>query len=319
MDSPRVIVIGNANIDLTSYVDVFPQVGETVLSTGFSLGMGGKGANQAVACRRAGSPTALIGAIGRDTFGEVMWEGLSNESLTLDHLSRLDTPSGTATITVDQSGANQIAVYVGASGLVTPDLAEKAISNMLSAKYLVSQLEISPEVVERSIQHAKSLGMTTVINTAPYRSLSSELLEATDWIIANEGEAEALLRDSGLNAEVGENPEVIRDQMPSWSEALGVNLVITLGPRGAMGSAAGERTFHSSAPAVTAVDTVGAGDCFTGYFVALLDQGFSWQQALTGAVHAASTSVESPGAQSSYPAETDAAIYSGIAASTTVD
>ena len=319
MDSPRVIVIGNANIDLTSYVDAFPQEGETVLSTGFSLGMGGKGANQAVACRRAGSPTALIGAIGRDTFGEVMWEGLSKESLTLDHLSRLDTPSGTATITVDSSGANQIAVFVGASGMVTPDMAEKAIGNMLSAKYLVSQLEISSEVVERSIQHAKSLGMTTVINTAPYRSLSSELLEATDWIIANEGEAEALLRDSGLNVEVGEDPEVIRDQMSSWSEALGVNLVITLGPRGAVGCAAGELSFHASAPPVTAVDTVGAGDCFTGYFVALLDQGFSWQQALAGAVHAASRSVESPGAQSSCPPATDAAVYSGIAASTTVD
>ena len=319
MDSPRVIVIGNANIDLTSYVDVFPQEGETILSSDFSIGMGGKGANQAVASRRAGSPTALIGAIGRDTFGEVMWEGLSNESLILDHLSRLDTPSGTATITVIPSGANQIAVFVGASGMVTPDMATQAISDMPAAKYLVSQLEISPEVVDRSIRHAKSLGMTTVINTAPYRSLSSELLEATDWIIANEGEAEALLRDSGLNAEVGENPEVIRDQMPSWSEALGVNLVITLGPRGAVGCASDGNAFHASAPPVTAVDTVGAGDCFTGYFVALLDQGFSWQQALTGAVHAASRSVESPGAQSSYPAETDAAIYSGIAASTTVD
>lgn len=313
MDSPRVIVIGNANIDLTSYVDVFPQVGETVLSNGFSLGMGGKGANQAVASRRAGSPTALIGAIGRDTFGEVMWEGLSDESLTLDHLSRLDTPSGTATITVDQSGANQIAVFVGASGMVTPDMAEKAISNMLSAKYLVSQLEISPEVVERSIQHAKSLGMTTVINTAPYRSLSSELLEATDWIIANEGEAEALLNDNGLNAEVGEDPEAIRDQISSWSEALGVNLVITLGPLGAVGIGRGEGPFHAGSPTVTAVDTVGAGDCFVGYFISLLDQGLEWKQAMTGAVHAASRSVQHPGAQSSYPPATEAAEFLRIA------
>ena len=319
MDSPRVIVIGNANIDLTSYVDEFPQEGETVLSSGFSIGMGGKGANQAVACRRAGSPTALIGAIGRDTFGEVMWEGLSNESLTLDHLQRLDAPSGTATITVNPSGANQIAVFVGASGMVTPDMAEEAIGTMASAKFLVSQLEISPDVVTKAIHQAKSLGMTTVINTAPYRPLTTDLLEATDWIIANEGEAQALLRDAGLDARVNDDPQVALEHIPAWSSALGVNLVITLGPRGAVGYAAGERSFHASAPPVSAVDTVGAGDCFTGYFVALLDQGFSWQQALTGAVHAASTSVEAPGAQSSYPAASDAVTFAAIAASTTVN
>ena len=318
MDSPRVIVIGNANIDLTSYVDVFPQEGETVLSSDFSIGMGGKGANQAVASRRAGSPTALIGAIGRDTFGEVMWEGLSNESLILDHLQRLDAPSGTAAIMVDPSGANHIAVFVGASGMITPQTAEKAIDTMASARFLVSQLEISPEVVFRAVHRAKSLEMTTVINTAPYRSLSAELLDATDWIVANEGEAQALLNDSGLHAEVGEDPEVICDQLPSWTEELGVNLVITLGPRGAVGCASGGRAFHATAPPVTAVDTVGAGDCFTGYFVALLDQGFSWQQALVGAVHAASKSVESLGAQSSYPAAIDSAAFAAIAASTTV-
>lgn len=319
MDRPRVIVIGNANIDLTSYVDAFPHDGETVLSSGFSIGMGGKGANQAVACRRAGSPTALVGAIGHDTFGDVMWEGLSDESLTLDHLQRLDAPSGTATIMVDPSGANQIAVFVGASGMVTPVAAEEAISNMASATFLVSQLEISPDVVSRAIHHAKSLGMTTVINTAPYRPLTTDLLESTDWIIANEGEAQALLRDVGLDARVSEDPEVALEHMSAWSTALGVNLVITLGPRGAVGHAVGERSFHASAPPVSAVDTVGAGDCFTGYFVALLDQGFSWQQALAGAVHAASRSVESPGAQSSYPAATDAGTFAAIAASTTVN
>ena len=317
MDSPRVIVIGNANIDLTSYVDAFPTEGETVLSSGFSIGMGGKGANQAVACRRAGSPTALIGAIGTDTFGDVMWEGLSKESLTLDHLKRLDTPSGTATIMVDPSGANRIAVFVGASGMVTGEMAEKAISDVVSATFLVSQLEISLEVVSRSIRQAKSLGMTTVVNTAPYRPLTQDLLEATDWIIANEGEAQALLTDAGLNAEVGEDPEVVLGQISSWSAHLGVNLVITMGPRGAVGYADGGQSFHASAPPVSAVDTVGAGDCFTGYFVALLDQGFSWQQALAGAVHAASKSVQSPGAQSSYPPAGDASYFAEIAAATT--
>jgi ribokinase len=313
MTSPRVIVLGNANIDLTSYVDAFPANGETVLSTGFFLGLGGKGANQAVASARAGSPTALIGAIGRDTFGEEVWDGLANESLTLDHLHRFDTPTGTATIMVDPSGTNRIAVFVGASGMVTPEHATAAISEMADAKFFVSQLEISAEAVSHAIRHAKDLGMTTVVNTAPYRPLNPDLLRATDWIIANEIEAQALLDDIGIDGEVGGEPENILTQLSSWSTMLGTNLIITLGAQGAVGCMFGETPAHSSAPPVTAVDTVGAGDCFTGFFVALLDQGCDWSQAMTGAVHAASQSVQSPGAQSSYPPHSDADVFVQIA------
>ena len=318
MSQPRILVIGNANVDLTSYVDVFPAEGETVLSSDFVIGMGGKGANQAVACSRAGSPTALIGAVGQDAFGDLMWAGLSDESLDLSYLQRRDIPSGTATIMVDASGANQIAVFVGASGSITPDDAVTAITGLDSGRYFVSQLEISLDVVSASLQHAKSRGMTTVVNTAPYRRMDQTFLDATDWSIANEGEAQALLSDTGLKASVGEDPAHILDQIASWSALLGVNLVITLGSGGAVGVSGGDASFHAVAPSVTAIDTVGAGDCFTGYFVALMDQGFGWQQAMTGAVHAASHSVQSAGAQSSYPSPSQAEDFTAVAASTTV-
>jgi ribokinase len=317
MVEPRILVIGNANVDLTTYVDSFPLEGETVLGSGFSIGMGGKGANQAVACSRAGSPTALIGAIGHDTFGEVMWEGLSGESLSLDYLKRVDTPSGTATIMVEPSGANRIAVFVGASGTITAQDTIDAISNAPHARFLVSQLEIPLDVVSESIHHAKGQGLTTVINVAPYRSLSKDLLAATDWIIANEGEAQALLDDAGIGATVEQNVDSVRNHIADWVTALGVNLVITLGGEGAVGIEVGQDAFCAQAPRVNAVDTVGAGDCFTGYFVALLDQGFTWQQALTGAVHAASHSVQYPGAQSSYPGRDQAEHFASLAASVT--
>jgi len=317
MVEPRILVIGNANVDLTTYVDSFPLEGETVLGNGFNIGMGGKGANQAVACSRAGSPTALIGAIGHDTFGDVMWDGLSAESLSLDHLKRVDTPSGAATIMVEPSGANRIAVFAGASATLTPQNTMDAIAHAPEAGFLVSQLEIPVEVVSGSIQHAKQQGLTTVLNVAPYRSLPSELLAATDWIIANEGEAQALLDDAGIAATVEENVESVRDNISDWATALGMNLVITLGGEGAVGIVVGQDAFSAQAPRVSAVDTVGAGDCFTGYFVSLLDQGFTWQQALNGAVHAASHSVQHPGAQSSYPARDQAEHFATLAASTT--
>jgi ribokinase len=317
MVEPRILVIGNANVDLTTYVDSFPLEGETVLGTGFNIGMGGKGANQAVACSRAGSPTALIGAIGHDTFGDVMWDGLSAESLSLDHLKRVDTPSGAATIMVEPSGANRIAVFAGASATLTAQNTIDAIAHAPQSGFLVSQLEIPVEVVSGSIQHAKQQGLTTVLNVAPYCSLPSDLLTATDWIIANEGEAQALLDDAGITATVEENVESVRGQISNWATALGMNLVITLGGEGAVGVKVGDNSFSTQAPPVSAVDTVGAGDCFTGYFVALLDQGFTWQQALNGAVHAASHSVQYPGAQSSYPARDQADQFATLAASIT--
>jgi ribokinase len=317
MVEPRIFVVGNANVDLTTYLDSFPLDGETVLGTDFSIGLGGKGANQAVACSRAGSPTALIGAIGYDTFGEVMWEGLSNESLVVDYLKRVDAPSGTAAIMVEPSGANRIAVVVGASAFITAQDTIDAIAHAPHAGFLVSQLEIPLDVVSDSIRHAKHHGLMTVVNVAPYRPLPSGLLSDIDWIIANEGEAQALLDDAGISAVVQENVQSVRDHISDWATALGVNLVITLGGEGAVGVEVGQDSFSVQAPPVMAVDTVGAGDCFTGYFVSLLEQGFTWQQALTGAVHAASHSVQFLGAQSSYPARDQADHFASVASSAT--
>jgi ribokinase len=318
MQESRIVVIGNANVDLTSYVESFPEVGETILSTDFTIGMGGKGANQAVAATRAGSAVAFVGAVGRDTFGQYMREGLTAESLNVSHLHTYDGASGVASIMVDPAGANHIAVFTGASGLLTVSEATDALAQLPDCRFFISQLEISHEVVTACLVKAKKQQMTTVVNTAPYRPLGAEALAHTDWIIANEGEATALLRDAGFDDTVSEDAQDVLSQIPQWSESLGVNLIITLGSQGAVGYQLGQKAFHVHSPSVTAVDTVGAGDCFTGYFVSLLEQGFTWQQALNGAVHAASTSVQTLGAQSSYPARDDARAFADIASTTNV-
>ena len=256
MNSAAIVVFGNCNIDLTSYVQSMPSDGETVLGTDFTIGMGGKGSNQAVAAARAGGSVAFVGAIGADNFGDMAWSHLSAEGLALDYLDRHDLPTGVANITVDEEGRNRIVVALGASQRLTPNAVIDALDHFDGVEIVVSQLEVGLDVVEA----ASLVG------------------------------ADSAALDS----------RSVRDSIASWAESLGVNLIVTLGGEGAIGCVAGE-VRHSAAPAVTAVDTVGAGDCFVGYFCSFLQEGMSWQQAMRGAVHAASLSVQKAGAQSSYP------------------
>ncbi|AVG24215.1 ribokinase [Pontimonas salivibrio] len=308
----HVVVLGNTNVDLVAYVPREVAEGETIIASDFTIGLGGKGANQAVAARRAGSAVSFIGRVGTDSFGEMMLEGLSQEGIDLAHLEQIDGPSGNATIWVQPDGANRITVFLGASGKITPEAAEHAVSTHSQAKFFVSQLELGHDVVLAGLGSAKSHGMTTVLNIAPYSALSPEMLEHTDWLIANEGELEALLTDVGIETTLELSPGELIEQVPAWSEAIGTNVVVTLGSQGALGHAAGSEPYFAEAPKVTAIDTVGAGDCFVGYFVSALNGGHPWQQALRSGVHAASESVQRLGAQASYPAAEDAKRFTTI-------
>jgi ribokinase len=304
MSHPGIVVIGNANVDLTTYVEAAPSEGETVLGHDFTIGMGGKGANQAVAAARAGGTVSFIGRVGDDTFGALMLSNLGQEGLHLQHLQQIPGKSGVASIYVDANGANRIAVYTGASGTIDGTMAETAVAEHTGIRYLVSQLEISHEAVAAALATAKKLGATTVLNIAPYSELEPGILDNTDWLIANEGEIEAVVRAHSLPSSTALTPNALRAALPDWAKALGCNLVVTLGEQGAVGYVPGDEPWWYSTPPVTALDTVGAGDCFVGYFVAFLDQGLSWQQALAGGVIAASESVQRAGAQSSYPEAT---------------
>lgn len=310
---PRIVVLGNSNVDLTSYVARSPEEGETVLAESFVIGMGGKGANQAVAASRAGGSVAFIGSIGRDSFGQLTLESLSQEGLNLDRLVQTDSPTGVATISVDHSGANRITVFLGASADLTKESVTDAVGHFSSAHIAVSQMEIDQALVLAGLREARAHQMTTVLNTAPYSRCSDELLECVDWLIANEVEAEALLKDAGIDARLDLPAHDLLGVLPQWAEAIGCHLVITLGEHGAIGCFRGEPPFHAEAPAVKAVDTVGAGDCFVGYFARFLDSGSPWQGALIAAVHAAADSVTAPGAQSSYPSAQTAAKYAALA------
>lgn len=301
MSNASIVVIGNTNVDLTTYVDTHPVEGATVLGRDFTIGMGGKGANQAVAAARAGGSVSFIGRIGDDSFGQLVTTHLSAEGLDLTHLETIPGKTGVASIYVDAAGSNRIAVFTGASGTIDGRVASQSVAAHPGMHYLVSQLEISQEAVVEALSGAKAAGATTVLNIAPYAPLRPGIIENTDWLIANEVEISDLVHDRGLAAPAGFAPESLASSLPGWAEALGCNVVITLGEQGAIGYVPGHKPLHVPSPEVTAIDTVGAGDCFVGFFVALMDQGLTWQEALAGGVLAASESVQRPGAQSSYP------------------
>jgi ribokinase len=298
----NIVVIGNANVDLTTYLDRAPDNGETVLGNDFTIGMGGKGANQAVAASRAGGNVAFIGRVGDDAFGDMVLDALTQEGLNLESLLRVPGKSGVASIYVDQDGGNRIAVYTGASATLNPTAARQGIAGHTPVEILISQLEINQETVLAALEAATTQGATTILNTAPYAPLIPGVLQNTTWLIANEVEITGVMESvGGEMSEITDNPETLAQLLPDWSEALGCNLIVTLGAAGALGYATGEKPFSYQPEPVVALDTVGAGDCFVGYFAALLHEGLPWQQALAGGVMASSDSVQRAGAQSSYP------------------
>lgn len=317
MPHAPLVVIGNANVDLTTYLERAPEVGETVLGHDFSIGMGGKGANQAVAAARAGATVSFVGRVGEDAFGDMVISALTGEGLMLEHLERVPGPSGVASIYVEDGGANRIAVFTGASGTLTPESAAKAVESHSDLQILVSQLEIDQRAVAAALAAARAKGAQTILNTAPALAVPEEILRNTTWLIANEVEIARVLAGAGIAAPQEVTVDEVAAEIEGWATALGCHVIVTLGDQGAIGHVSGDGTFPFTSEPVTAQDTVGAGDCFVGYFAAHLIDGLPWRNALAGGVLAASDSVTRAGAQSSYPDASEAGKFTEAARAAT--
>lgn len=304
-----VLVVGSANADLVVATDRRPAGGETVLGGDTQILPGGKGANTAVAAARLGAEVALIGAVGDDAHGRLLLDSLRGSGVGTDRVRIVDRPTGAAYITVTPDGENSILVSPGANhGLAPADVADPA-----GAKVLVASLEVPLGVVERAITDAARVGVRTVLNLSPTATLSDETLRALDVLVVNEHEAAWLLGATGT----GDDGAVVEDSARLLD--LGPDaVVITRGPdgatvltRGVNDPATGARATDDPArgveevtvasPRVTAVDTTGAGDAFTGALVAWLASGATVADAARRAVDVAAVSVTKRGAQPSYP------------------
>lgn len=283
---PDVVVVGSANVDLVLPVQRIPRPGETVLSGVMTRGPGGKGANQAVASARAGARTAMVASLGVDDAGDLLRDALSGSGVDLSLVSSSTTPTGTAIITVDESGENAIVVAPGANGELA--LTEDAARVVGRAKIVLSQLEIPFDTV----REAAATSSFFILNAAPAAELSDELLADVDLLVVNETEAELI---------AGADRSALLKRVPA--------AVVTLGGAGAVILTRGEGEIVVPGVPVDVVDTTAAGDTFCGVLAATLSAVSATDPItpsdLTNAVRranvAASLSVQAAGAIASVP------------------
>ena len=296
MTQPKICVVGASNIDLISYVPRMPKLGETLHGTKFSIGFGGKGANQAVMAARLGGKVAMITKLGRDIFGEDTLKNFKTEGIDTTGVTFTEeASSGVAPIAVDPQGNNSIIIIMGANDTLSTSDLENARDLIQSARVVVCQLEIPLEISLHALRIAKQAGVTTIFNPAPARSeLPEELYRLSDIFCPNETESEILL---GTRIQT-------QDDAIAAARALlarGPNTVIlTLGSRGSL---VVTPSLEKQIPAevVKAVDTTGAGDAFIGSLAYFLGAGLSLEEATQRANKIAAISVQHPGTQTSFP------------------
>jgi ribokinase len=300
--APSITVVGSTMTDMVAYVDRMPEDGETLHGTSFSMGFGGKGANQAVMAARLGADVAMVNCLGTDMFGDRILQNFAREGIDTSAVTRVTTDSsGVAPIWVDREGTNRIIVVPGANARMTEDDAARAVADREHLDVVIGQFEIPPEVTLSAFRRARDRQAITVLNPAPVAEISDELLAVTDYLIPNEVEFAFLAGD------LGPEPDYSDQTLLAMAARWGARLVVTLGADGAAVAVPGGSVTRVRAPRVEAVDTTGAGDAFVGAFSYGLAAGYGPERAARLGCACASASVTAPGTQSSYPSRKTAA------------
>ena len=306
-DGAPVYVVGSINTDLVAYVERLPAPGETLFGERFAQFAGGKGANQAVAAARAGAAVSFHGAVGDDAFGHAGRAGLRQDGIAVDGLLTLpEHASGIALILVDAQGENEIIVVSGANvQFGAGQVAAPPVPASAPSPVLLLQNEIAPGTTTACARRWHAAGARVVWNMAPAPTEPppADMLAAADFILVNEVEL-ATLTGAAAATEAEQIAADVTGFMSDSGAALR-NLIVTLGADGSLWAyrdESGSVALHRQpALQVTAVDTVGAGDCFCGVFAAGLAAGAAVADALHRATAAASLAVQHAGAQPSMP------------------
>jgi len=285
----KICVVGSSNIDQIAYVDSTPLDGETVFGSKYQMGFGGKGANQAVMAGLMGVETYMITCLGDDVYADMTLENFTKNNVNIVFVQRVEGSSGVAPIWVDKSGQNRIIVVSGANDLIDAERAKQSIDKINNLDLIIGQFEIPLSVTEKVFSHAKKKKIQTILNPAPAKIPSDNLLKVTDWFIPNEIEFETI---AGCTAFDDKN-------LIEFSKNISSNLIVTLGSKGAA-FVSNNEVIKIEAPEVNAVDTTGAGDAFVGAFSAGIAKKLSTEEAIKLGVSIASQSVTKEGTQSSY-------------------
>lgn len=276
-------VWGSINLDHLYRVAHLPRAGETLAVQDHAVGLGGKGANQALALAAAGARVGFLGAIGAD--GVAARDRLAAAGIDVGGVAVVPGPTGHAVIAVDAAGENLILVHGGANRRLDPgQLARAALA---PGDWLLAQAEVNG--VPEALAAARARGCRTAYAAAPFDAAEvAAVLDHVDLLAMNAGEAAALRAARG-------------------GAALSVpHLLVTRGAEGARYDGP-DGAWEIGAFPVAVTDTTGAGDTFLGYFLASLDVGPG--VALRRAAAAAALAVTRVGAAEAIPTGTEVATY----------
>jgi ribokinase len=293
-----VVIIGSVNLDLVVAAERLPGRGETVLGRRLERYGGGKGANAAVAAARLGAEARLVAAVGGDDLGREALAELRNEGVDVDGVREVpDEATGAALIVVDDSGDNQIAVGAGANATLTRDGVRGALEGALNgAGCVLVSLEVPHDAVRAAVEAGRERRVPVVVDPAPARAAALELAAFGPIFTPNAGEARQLTGEADT-----------RRAAAALNRRTGAPVVVTDGSQGALllEEPDAEGLALPSPPGVSAVDTTGAGDTFSGALATRLAAGDHVRAAAAFAVAAGACAVRAHGARSGMPTEAE--------------
>ncbi|MGC3938825.1 ribokinase [Roseobacter sp. EG26] len=291
-----VVVVGSINVDMVSYLDRWPVVGETVAAQETKICLGGKGANQAIAAARLGASVRMIGAIGSDELGRDVANRLRAADVQLSLREKSDKTSGMAFIDVGPDGGNIIRLSEGANKCLTAANVHDCAADVTDAKVLLIQNEVPLEASLAAARVARANGLTVIMDPAPapVPFWNAEVLSEFDIITPNAHEAHLMLGALPKTLQAAEHAAArLRTMGPRGA-------IVTMGASG-VGWSIGSCSGHVVAPNVPAIDTVAAGDCFNGAFATFLSRGACVEEAISFAVDAAALATTRRGAADAMP------------------
>ena len=281
-------------MDIITRVSKLPAMGETISGKSVEYLAGGKGLNQAIAAAKMGVETTLIGRIGNDVFADALHGFIKQHSINTDHVRKSNKESGTAFITVDENGQNTIIVVSGSNGDVNID----DVSGVKIDKddIVISQFEIPIPTVTALFNRAKKAKAKTILNPSPIQNIPKELLSVTDILIVNETELGFIKGEHISDNTSMKDIEDTAQQIKTHKDQI---IIVTLGSKGAL--VVESNAYLVETYKISAIDTVGAGDCFTGVTASQLSEKKSIKESVQIANKAASICCTRKGAAPSMP------------------
>ncbi|PDT29412.1 ribokinase [Rhizobium sp. L9] len=295
-----IVILGIFAADTAYKAKRLPHIAETLMGSGFTLGPGGKGSNQAIAAAKAGGKVTFISRVGNDAFGAMALAAYAEAGVKANVMKMEGVSTGAAFIFVDEvSGDNAIIVVPGAAGLIGIEDVEANRAAIESAAIFMTQLEQPLEAALHGLSIAKRAGATTIFNPAPASAIPDSIYDLCDFIVPNEVEAAELV------GHAIETDEQARAAARTLIDRGAKAAVITLGARGALYHIAGQSEFVPAFAAGSVIDTTGAGDAFLGGFATAISEGQAPAEAVRFGCATAAIAVTRPGTAPAMPSRAE--------------